>query len=116
MIREATAQGRRFARVRVVSLPLSQYSRFGLWASRQTCDAGEDIRYLPRDVARKTDLPEHDYWLFDSRKLVRMHFGEGDRFRGGEVIADAVEVVKHNYWRDVAQHHAVKRDSFDLAV
>src|SRR5262249_51248608 len=38
MIREATAAGRRFARVRVVNVPLSDYSRFGLWAARRTSE------------------------------------------------------------------------------
>lgn len=116
MIREATAEGLLFSRVRVVSLPLSNYSRFGFWASSFTSDAGEDIRYLPRDEAEKAELPNHDYWLFDSRRLVRMHFGEEDRFQGGEIIEDAAEIVKHNYWRDVAQHHAVRRDNFDAKV
>lgn len=116
MIRGATAEGRRFARVRVVSVPLSDYSRFGLWAARRTNEVGEDIRYLPRDVATRLDLPDHDYWLFDSRLLVRMHFGEADKFQGGEVIEDAAEIVKHNYWRDVAQHYATDRDEFEAKV
>lgn len=116
MIRQATAEGRRFARVRVVSVPLSDYSRFGLWAARRTGDAGEDIRYLPRDAAERLDLPEHDYGLFDSRTLVRMHFGEADTFHGGEVIDDPVEVVRHNHWRDVARHHAIDRDSFEASA
>lgn len=113
MIREATAEGRRFGRVRIVSVPLSDYSRFGLWAARLTSEAGEDIRYLPRDVAGRLDLPNYDYWLFDSRKLVRMHFGEEDKFQGGEIVADAAEIVRHNYWRDVAQHYAIRRDDFE---
>ncbi|MGH3493479.1 MAG: DUF6879 family protein, partial [Sciscionella sp.] len=46
MIREHTAAGRTFSRVRVVSVALSDYSRFGLWASQFTVAAGEDIRYL----------------------------------------------------------------------
>ncbi|WP_369806070.1 DUF6879 family protein [Amycolatopsis sp. M39] len=112
MIRQATAKGRRFARVRVVSLPLSDYSRFGLLAARFTTEAGEDIRYLHRDVAEQFGLPDHDYWLFDSRKLVRMHFGEEDRFVGAEVIEDAEAIVQHNYWRDAARHHAMSRDEF----
>lgn len=116
MIREATAENRRFTRVRVVSVPLSDYSRFGLWAAQRTSDAGEDIRYLSRDVAEQLDLPNHDYWLFDSRKLVRMHFGTEDKFRGGEIVEDAAEIVKHNYWRDVALHHAIRRDGFDAKV
>lgn len=112
MIREATAEGRLFSRVRVVSLPLTDYSRFGLWASSFSSGAGEDIRYVTRDKAQKVELPNHDYWLFDSRKLVRMRFGGDDRFLGGEIIEDAAEIVKHNYWRDAARHFAVRRDDF----
>ena len=112
MIRKATAEGRRFARVRVVSVPLSDYSRFGLWAARFTTEAGEDIRYLQRDVAEQLDLPNHDYWLFDSRLLLMMRFADDDRFLGGELIDDPAELVRHNHWRDVAQHHATKRNEF----
>ncbi len=56
MIREATAEGRQFARVRVVSMPLTDYSRFGVFCSEHTNAAGEDIRYLTRDQAE--DLPD----------------------------------------------------------
>lgn len=113
MIREATSRGLRFARVRVVSEPLTDYSLFGVWCSQFTNGAGEDIRYLTRDVAHAEGLPNHDFWLFDSRKLVRMHFDDADRFLGGEIIEDSAVIVEHNYWRDVAWHHARRRD--DLA-
>ncbi|MFC1408467.1 DUF6879 family protein [Streptacidiphilus sp. N1-12] len=112
MIREATSKGLRFSRVRVVSLPLTDYSRFGIWCAQFTNGAGEEIRYLTRDVAGQEGLPNHDYWLFDSRKLIRMHFDDADRFLGGELIEDPSEIVQHNYWRDVAWHHAVRRDDF----
>ncbi|MGH3586617.1 MAG: DUF6879 family protein [Pseudonocardia sp.] len=112
MLREATAQGRRFARVRVVSMPLTDYSRFGVWCARFTNGAGEDIRYLPRAQADRQDLPNHDYWLFDSRTLVRMHFDDADVFLGGEIVGDPAVIVEHNYWRDVAWHHAARRDEF----
>jgi hypothetical protein len=112
MLREATAEGRRFARVRLVSLPLTDYSRFGVWCAQFTNGAGEDIRYLERSQAEAAGLPDHDYWLFDSRKLVRMHFDDADRFLGGEIIEDPSEIVQHNYWRDAAWHHAVRRDDF----
>lgn len=111
MVREATAAGRRFARVRVVTLPLTDYSRFGVWAALRTVGAGEDIRYLQRTMAE--GLPDHDYWLFDSKLLLRMHFDPDDgRFVRGEIIEDPYEIVRHNYWRDAAWHHAVPRDDF----
>jgi hypothetical protein len=110
MITEATKDGRRFSRVRVVSTPLTDYSRFGLFCSEYTNAAGEDIRYLARDGA--VDLPDYDYWLFDSRKLVRMLFDDKENFLGGELIEDPATIVKHNYWRDAAWHKAVRRDDF----
>jgi hypothetical protein len=112
MIREATDQGKRFARVRVVSLPLTDYSRFGVWCSQFTGGAGEDIRYLTRDVANTEGLPNEDFWLFDSRKLVRMHFDDNDSFLGAELVDDQAEIVEHNYFRDVAWHRAIRRDEF----
>lgn len=112
MIREAIGAGRRFARVRVVSVPLTDYSRFGVWCSQFTNGAGEDIRYLTRDRAAASKLPDDDYWLFDSHKLVRMHFDDADIFLGGEVVNDPTEIVKHNYWRDAAWHHAARREDF----
>lgn len=110
MLREAVAAGRRFGRVRVVTLPLTDYSRFGVWCASFTNDAGEDIRYLPREAAG--ELPDHDYWLFDSRTLVRMHFDTDGGFQGGELVEDATAIVLHNYWRDAAWHGAVRRDDF----
>jgi hypothetical protein len=52
MLRVAASEGRWFARVRVVSLPLTDYSRFGVWCAQFTNEAGEDIRYLVRDDAQ----------------------------------------------------------------
>jgi hypothetical protein len=110
MIRTATAEGRRFSRVRVVSVPLTDYSRFGVFCSQYTNAAGEEIRYLTRDQAR--DLPDYDYWLFDSLRLVKMHFDEEEHFLGGEVIKDPAVIVQHADWRDAAWHRAVRRDDF----
>lgn len=110
MVREATAEGRLFSRVRVVTLPLTDYSRFGLWTSGYTNEAGDDIRYLTREQA--TGLPKYDYWLFDSCKLATMRFGDENKFIGAEVIDEPGAIVEHNYWRDSARHHAMTRAEF----
>jgi len=112
MVRTATAAGRRFCRVRVVDVPMSDYNRFSYVLAQRNNAAGEDIRYLRRDGAEGIGLPHCDYWLFDSRKLALMHFTEDDRFLRAEIIEDPVEIVQHNYWRDAAWHHATRRDEF----
>lgn len=112
MVREATAEGKRFTRVRVVDLPLSDWNRYSYALAGHNIAAGEDIRYLARDEADSLGLPDYDYWLFDSSRPVKMRFDETDRFIGGEVIENPAEIVKANYWRDAAWHKAVRRDDF----
>lgn len=112
MVRAATSEGRLFSRVRVVSVPLTDYIRFGMWMAGYTREAGDDIRYLTRGEAATAELPSHDYWLFDSRLLVRMHFADDDRFVGAEVIEEPAAIVEHNYWRDAARHYALTPEDF----
>lgn len=109
-VRRVMADGVRFHRVRVVSLLLSTYNEWGLLEVEVTNRAGDDIRYLPRDLA--DGLPHHDDWLLDSKTVAKMHFADDDRFLGAELIEDPALVVEHNYWRDVAWHHAVLGDDF----
>jgi hypothetical protein len=110
----ATASGIWWARVRVVSVPHSDYTRYGLWACQVNVAAGEDIRYLPRDQA--SELPNCDYWLFDSRTFVACHYDEHDAWLGAELIDDPSRIVQANYWRDAAWHHAVPRDDYARKV
>lgn len=99
------AERKRIERVRVVSRPHSDYTRYGLWQAEHNISAGEDIRYLDR--ASALDLPSHDYWLFDSCRLYVMRFGPRDELLGAEAVTDATSIVQHCYWRDAAWHFAV---------
>jgi len=112
MVTAAAAEGRRFLRVRVVSMPLTDYSRWGLWCAQFANAAGEDIRYLSRVQADAAGLPSGDWWLLDSRTLALMHYDDADRFVGAEVVADPVVVVQYRYWQDAAWHHAIVRGEF----
>jgi hypothetical protein len=79
LIREVTAAGLIVQRARIVTVPHSDYTRWGLVVAPQSIDAGEDIRYLPRHLAGDIDLPQDDYWLFDDDTLVLSVFSEDGR-------------------------------------
>jgi hypothetical protein len=112
-VRGRAAEGRFFRRVRVVSVPMTDNARYSLWLSQFNNQAGEDIRYLDREDADRLELPDFDYWLFDSRRVAKMYFDEDDdRFIGFEIIEDPAVVVELNYQRDAAWHHATTRDDF----
>lgn len=110
LIRSLTAEGKRIERVRVVGSPVTDYNRFGYVGAEINNAAGEDIRYLARDQA--DGLPDHDYWLLDSRMLALMQFDDDDRLLGAKIVDETAEIVRHNYWRDLAWHRAVRREDF----
>ncbi|MER6573924.1 DUF6879 family protein [Streptomyces sp. NPDC001093] len=113
-VAKAVAAGKVLSRVHVVELPLSDYVRFECaWAYEHTVEAGEDVRILP--VSKQewpSELPHHDYWLFDSTQLVAMYYEEDGSFSAAEIIDDPQRIVEANYWRDAAQASAIPYREF----
>lgn len=112
LVSEHATAGRRITRVRIVSEPWSDYTRFGVWLAAGTIAAGEDIRYLPRSHHAITELPDYDYWLFDSSRLYVLHFTPEDNLIGAEPVTDATQIVTANAARDAAWHFAETRDKY----
>jgi hypothetical protein len=81
-LRQATAAGVAVQRVRLASVPHTDYTRWGLDVARLNTAAGEDIRYLPRHLAGDIRLPEEDYWLVDDDTLVLSVFSADGRTGG----------------------------------
>jgi hypothetical protein len=102
MIRQRTALGERMSRVRIVTEPHSDYTRFGIDLARVNVAAGEDIRYLPRHRASSLALPSHDFWLIDSCKVGILYFGDDDTLFGAEITTESAVVDQHRHWREVA--------------
>ncbi len=105
-VRLATAAGKRYERVRVVSEPPTAYQRFALATCRSSVAAGEDIRYLTQQQATGLDLPSHDFWLFDDERLVLLYFTHNDRTLGAQVVTEAPVVWQHREWVDRARQAA----------
>ncbi|WP_327086972.1 hypothetical protein OIE66_32280 [Nonomuraea sp. NBC_01738] len=76
-VRESTARGVRWRRVRVVSEPASEYIQWEHACTHTNVEAGEDIRWLPRTLAADLMLPGADCWVFDHR-VIRWNFQRGN--------------------------------------
>ena len=116
LMAEQTGSGKRVERVRVVDDPPSDYLQFEIVNTPHNLRAGEDIRYLRRSRAHELELPDYDYWVFDSRLLVFLRFDASDRFLGFERTDDQAEVLRHLQWRDAAWHHAVRYEDYRKTV
>ncbi|MFV2179278.1 DUF6879 family protein [Actinomadura sp. LOL_016] len=115
MTRRAAANGRPFSRVRIVSLPLRDYSQYALWSAQGNLTAGEEIRYLDRARAAEFGLPvspPHDAWLIDDERVAVLRFDDDDAFVGAELREDPEAVTVHQRWRDIAWRASLSRDEF----
>ncbi|MEU1421458.1 DUF6879 family protein [Kitasatospora sp. NPDC005751] len=115
-VRRQTAAGKRFERVRLVDDPPTLGQRFLLASGLGNVEAGEDIRNLPRAAAERLALPDFDFWLFDSRTLVRFHFDADDNTLGVEITEDPSEVLAACQARDAAWHFAVPTRDYAARV
>ncbi|MER5769540.1 DUF6879 family protein [Streptomyces sp. NPDC001985] len=111
-IERQVALGKRIGRVRVVDSPLTEEQRYLTAAATVDGAAGEDIRHLWRPDAQRLQLPGEDFWLFDSRYALVLHFDDADEYLGAELVEDPVVIARFCQIRDAAWHHAVKHTDF----
>ncbi|QIS24636.1 DUF6879 family protein [Nocardia terpenica] len=71
---EHRAVGRSVRRARIVSEPLSDYQRWSYSIAHPMVDAGEDIRWVPRRLVSSVAFPGNDFYLFDNRLVVFLHY------------------------------------------
>ncbi|MEZ0091646.1 DUF6879 family protein [Streptacidiphilus sp. EB129] len=115
-IRAQVAAGKRVGRVRVADDPLTLGQAYLLRVGWANVAAGEDIRHLPRSDADRLELPQRDFWLFDSRTLLELHFDTQDGYLGAELVEDPARVLTGCQIRDAAWHHAIRYQEFKLRV
>ncbi|MQY24598.1 hypothetical protein NRB56_01460 [Nocardia sp. RB56] len=70
LVRETVERGVAMQRLRVVTVPHSDYQRWLLSVAGRGIEAGEDIRYLPRHLAG--EVPPDDWWLMDDRVVFNL--------------------------------------------
>ncbi len=81
-------RGVTMSRVRVVSVPLSDYQRWLFSVTGSSVAAGEDIRYLPRHLAG--EVPPDDWWLFDGERVAFNVVDSTGKPAGAAVTTDPV--------------------------
>ncbi|MEU0965674.1 DUF6879 family protein [Streptomyces sp. NPDC005917] len=111
-VAEQTAQGKTFGRVRLVDDPPTEGQRFLLTRAPSNVAVGDEIRYLWRTDAVRLGLPDFDFWLIDSRILLRFVFDEDDTTLGVIQSEDPAEVLAACQARDAAWHHAFPAADF----
>ena len=100
LVRKTTETGRRIERIRIVSLPHVDYTRWGLTVAPLNIECGEDIRWLPRPLLKGAEVTTDDFWLIDRKRVVFTVFTPDGTFSGGAETVDPVIVERCNRVRD----------------
>jgi uncharacterized protein DUF6879 len=113
-IRAATGAGKTVRRIRIVTEPITDYTRFLWQGTRFNISAGEEVRWLPRHrVPSGVILPPEDLWLLDGSRLIFNHFDEStlsmnmERVTDPNMIARTVR-VRDQLWPSAIPHSAYR--------
>ncbi|PRX44707.1 hypothetical protein B0I33_111221 [Prauserella shujinwangii] len=111
-IRDLTATGKSWQRVRMLTEPLTEYLRWLIEQTQVNIDAGEDIRWIPQRQAVELGMPGYDFYLFDDELVAIMRFGEDRLLRELEVSGDPQVVATHRAYRDTVWPHAIRHTDY----
>jgi hypothetical protein len=99
-VKDFTSGGGRIQRLRIVTEPHTDYTRFLLHHTERNVQAGEQVRYLPRHTTTPDDYTDDDWWLFDDAVLAFTLFTPEGEFAGGAITTDPVLVSRCAAVRD----------------
>ncbi|MEU6587242.1 DUF6879 family protein [Nocardia sp. NPDC046763] len=91
-LREHTAAGKSIRRARIVSEPLSDYQRWSYSIAWPMVGAGEDIRWTPRRLVSSIAMPGNDFYLFDDRLAVFLHYAGNGLGTGKTASTDPADL------------------------
>ncbi|MFS8532673.1 DUF6879 family protein [Sphaerobacter thermophilus] len=112
-LRDEARRGLYRHRVHVLRGPLGDYLRYECeWGYAYNARAGEDIRILDlAETPEPTGLVDHDFWLIDDERVLRMHYDEAGQFVGAEELPrDAT--ARYREARDAAWNHGTPFESY----
>ncbi|RKS70934.1 hypothetical protein BZB76_5414 [Actinomadura pelletieri DSM 43383] len=93
LVTDTVGRGVVIRRLRVVSLPPTDYIRFEHAGTWQTVEAGEDVRWLPREDAAGLFVPSNDFWLTD-RERIMFNLFDGDGRPNGRFLTENIDLAK----------------------
>ncbi|GLX99866.1 MULTISPECIES: DUF6879 family protein [Actinoplanes] len=112
LIRRTTAAGCVVERLRVVTVPHGDYTRWLLSLSGLNVAAGERIRWLPRDEVGGLPVSTDDFWVFDDRRVVYTLVDQDGTFAGGAETDDPATVARCLLIRDMLWPVAIPHDVY----
>ena len=110
-IRQTTALGKSWRRVRVIGRPLTEYERYEMACYRESAQAGEVILIADRSAHPELAALARDFWLFDAggpRPIAALlDYDESGYYLGSEVTTEPGVIRRCKAALRLAERYAV---------
>ncbi|MEJ8639817.1 DUF6879 family protein [Streptomyces sp. MS2.AVA.5] len=114
LVQDTVGRGVAVRRARIVSEPVSEYTRFLYDGTFTNVAAGEQVRWLSRRCTSGIALPGNDFWLFDERTVYWNHFTGDGASAGGEVSEDVGEAKLCTEAFEAVWTRAIAHDQYEI--
>ncbi|MEU9402227.1 DUF6879 family protein [Streptomyces sp. SID4985] len=114
LVRETVARGVVIRRARIVSEPVSEYTRFLYDNTFTNVAAGEQVRWFPRRRTGVIALPANDFWVIDGQVVRWNHFTGSGASAGGEVTDDPTAAKLCSEAFDTVWARAIPHDQYEI--
>ncbi|MFC5182793.1 DUF6879 family protein [Actinomadura harenae] len=110
-VRAGVAEGKVYRRICVVSEPLSAYQRWCYEATNGLkVEAGEDLRWVPRNLTSRMVMPGNDFWLLDGEAVLFNVFDGSDlraeiQYHADPYVVKSCGDIYSALWDIAIPHH-----------
>lgn len=115
-LKETKERGVKMQRVRIVSLPLSDYIRYEMDFWEHSIQNGEEILFLENEqyenIMQNLDFKPKDFWTFDDNVLIIFHYDETGDFVKEESISNKLITKKYIELKRKLLKYAISMNEF----
>jgi len=90
-IASKTNNGVKMERVRLVTEPLTEYTKNELVVHRKSKMFGDDIRIIKEKTFKRLNIPQEDFWLIDEAVVLKMNYSETGEYNGFDIIKNNID-------------------------
>ena len=111
-IEKKNSEGVWTGRVRLVKLPVNDYTKMELACHRETAKHGDKIEVIVEKEFDKLGVSEKDFWLIDDERVLLMNYDLGWKYLGFDVLEEGVR--KYVEWKKLLIENSVPVEGFDF--
>ncbi|MBI2452082.1 hypothetical protein HYV50_03315 [Candidatus Pacearchaeota archaeon] len=82
------SQGVIMERIRLVNLPLTDYTKCEIMVYLENIKHGEDIRIITEKEFNSFDIEQKDFWLTDDKIVIKMNYNLKGEYLGSDLAFD----------------------------